>query len=42
MYNLGGWLTTVVDRVGLDMLRSRTAHREEPLDEEMPEPATGR
>jgi RNA polymerase sigma-70 factor, ECF subfamily len=30
--NLGGWLTTVVSRVCLDMLRSRTAKREEPLD----------
>jgi RNA polymerase sigma-70 factor (ECF subfamily) len=29
--NLGGWLTTVVARVCLDMLRSRKAHREEPL-----------
>jgi RNA polymerase sigma-70 factor (ECF subfamily) len=30
--NLGGWLTTVVARVSLDMLRSRTARREEPAD----------
>src|SRR5215204_83660 len=30
--NLGGWLTTVVGRVCLDMLRSRTSRREEPLD----------
>jgi RNA polymerase sigma-70 factor (ECF subfamily) len=30
--NLGGWLTTVVSRVCLDMLRSRTARREEPFD----------
>ena len=29
--NLGGWLTTVVARVSLDMLRSRSARREEPL-----------
>src|ERR1700712_4711550 len=29
--NLGGWLTTVVARIALDMLRSRTARREEPL-----------
>jgi ketosteroid isomerase-like protein len=28
--------------VCLDMLRSRAAHREEPLDEHVPEPATGR
>ena len=25
--NLGGWLTTVVGRVSLDMLRSRTSRR---------------
>ncbi|HEY3084993.1 MAG TPA: sigma-70 family RNA polymerase sigma factor [Candidatus Dormibacteraeota bacterium] len=30
--NLGGWLTTVVGRVCLDMLRSRKSRREEPLD----------
>ena len=29
--NLGGWLTTLVARVSLDMLRSRTARREETL-----------
>jgi RNA polymerase sigma factor (sigma-70 family) len=29
--NLGGWLTTVVARVSLDMLRSRKSRREEPL-----------
>lgn len=29
--NLGGWLTTVVARVCLDMLRSRTSRREDPL-----------
>ncbi|MBV9411361.1 MAG: sigma-70 family RNA polymerase sigma factor, partial [Acidimicrobiia bacterium] len=31
--NLGGWLTTVVGRVCLDMLRSRTARREAPLED---------
>ncbi|MFD8717417.1 RNA polymerase sigma factor SigJ [Streptomyces sp. NPDC059629] len=31
--NLGGWLTTVVGRVCLDMLRSRAARREQPMDE---------
>ena len=31
--NLGGWLTTVVGRICLDMLRGRTARREAPLDE---------
>ncbi len=30
--NLGGWLTTVVARICLDMLRSRTSRREEVLD----------
>jgi DNA-directed RNA polymerase specialized sigma24 family protein len=30
--NLGGWLTTVVARVCLDMLRSRNSRREEPLE----------
>src|SRR5438876_7660304 len=37
--NLGGWLTTVVARVCLDMLRSRKSRREEPLDARVPEPA---
>jgi RNA polymerase sigma factor (sigma-70 family) len=36
--NLGGWLTTVVGRVCLDMLRSRKARREEPLGPHLPEP----
>src|SRR6185503_4003602 len=30
--NLGGWLTTVVSRVCLDMLRARMSRREEPID----------
>jgi RNA polymerase sigma-70 factor (ECF subfamily) len=37
--NLGGWLTTVVARVCLDMLRSRQSRREEPFSPEVPEPA---
>lgn len=37
--NLGGWLTTVVARVALDMLRSRSSRREEPLEDFRPEPA---
>jgi RNA polymerase sigma factor (sigma-70 family) len=37
--NLGGWLTTVVGRVCLDMLRARKARREEALGEKAPEPA---
>src|SRR5690349_4064483 len=35
--NLGGWLTTVVARVCLDMLRSRRARREQPLDAAEPD-----
>src|SRR5438132_6940981 len=31
--NMRGWLTTVVARICLDMLRARSAHPEEPLDE---------
>jgi RNA polymerase sigma-70 factor (ECF subfamily) len=37
--NLGGWLTTAVARVCLDMLRSRRSRREEPVGVDMPEPA---
>jgi RNA polymerase sigma-70 factor (ECF subfamily) len=38
--NLGGWLTAVVARVSLDMLRSRRSRREEPLDHSLlPDPA---
>jgi len=36
--NLGGWLTTVVARVCLDMLRSRKSRREEPIEADGPEP----
>ncbi|GAA2060634.1 sigma-70 family RNA polymerase sigma factor [Streptomyces albiaxialis] len=36
--NLSGWLTTVVARVCLNMLRSRDARREEPLDTGAPDP----
>jgi len=36
--NLGGWLTTVVARVCLDMLRSRESRREESLDVHVPDP----
>ncbi|MFF8521576.1 RNA polymerase sigma factor SigJ [Streptomyces werraensis] len=31
--NLGGWLTTVTGRICLDLLRSRTARREQPMDD---------
>lgn len=36
--NLGGWLTTVVGRVCLNMLRARTARREDSLDVHVPDP----
>src|SRR5262245_65959393 len=36
--NVGGWLTTVVARICLDMLRSRQSRREEALDTELVEP----
>jgi RNA polymerase sigma factor (sigma-70 family) len=36
--NLGGWLTTVVARVSLNMLRSRASRREEPIGVHVPEP----
>jgi RNA polymerase sigma-70 factor (ECF subfamily) len=36
--NMGGWLTTVVGRVCLDMLRARRARREEPFGPVVPEP----
>jgi RNA polymerase sigma factor (sigma-70 family) len=36
--NLGGWLTTVVARVSLNMLRSRNLRGEEPLGVRMPDP----
>lgn len=35
--NLRGWLTTIVARVCLNMLRSRRTHREESLDERLPD-----
>jgi RNA polymerase sigma-70 factor (ECF subfamily) len=40
--NFGGWLTTVVARVSLNMLRSRRSRPEEPLDVRMPEPIVDR
>jgi RNA polymerase sigma-70 factor (ECF subfamily) len=36
--NLRAWLTTVVARVCLDMLRTRTSRREDPLDTYVPDP----
>src|ERR671924_231878 len=40
--NLGGWLTTVVARVCLDMLRSRNSRHEEPLGAGVPKPIMSR
>jgi RNA polymerase sigma factor (sigma-70 family) len=40
--NLGGWLTTVVARVCLDILRSRKSRREEPLGARVPDPIVSR
>jgi len=39
--NLNGWLTPVVARVSLDMLRSRRSRREEPVGVRLPEPTMG-
>jgi RNA polymerase sigma factor (sigma-70 family) len=39
--NLGGWLTTVVGRICLDMLRARAARREVSLDARLPDPIVG-
>src|SRR5213080_2228335 len=36
--NLGGWLTTVVARISLNMLRSRRTRREEPFSLRVPDP----
>jgi RNA polymerase sigma factor (sigma-70 family) len=40
--NLGGWLTTVVARICLDMLRARKSRREQSLEASGPEPITRR
>ena len=40
--NLRGWLTTVVARVCLDMLRTRTSRREDSLDTHVPDPVITR
>jgi RNA polymerase sigma-70 factor, ECF subfamily len=39
--NLGGWLTTIVARVCLNMLRARNARREESLGVHLPDPVVG-
>jgi RNA polymerase sigma-70 factor (ECF subfamily) len=40
--NLGGWLTRVVGRISLDMLRSRRSRREDALDAQVAEPVASR
>src|SRR6266508_1157426 len=40
--NMGGWLTTIVARVCLNMLQSRKSRREEPLDVHVPDPIVSR
>jgi RNA polymerase sigma factor (sigma-70 family) len=40
--NLRGWLTTVVARVCLDLLRTRKSRREDPLDVHVPDPVITR
>jgi len=40
--DLGAWLTTVVGRVSLNMLRSRRVRREEPLGVHLPDPIVDR
>ena len=40
--NLGAWMTTIVSRVCLNMLRSRNVRREEPLEVHLPDPVISR
>ena len=40
--NLGGWLTTIVARVSLNMLRARSRRREESFEEHLPDPVVSR
>jgi RNA polymerase sigma-70 factor (ECF subfamily) len=40
--NLGAWLTTIVSRVCLNVLRARNARREDPLDVHVPDPVVDR
>jgi RNA polymerase sigma-70 factor, ECF subfamily len=40
--NLSAWLTTIVARISLNMLRSRNTRREEPLDAHVPDPVITR
>src|SRR5688572_30006441 len=40
--NLGGWFTTIISRVCLNMLRSRNVRREQSLDSHVPDPVIAR
>ena len=40
--NLGGWLTTLVARACLDLLRARASRQERPLDVHVPDPVVSR
>ncbi|MFF4217507.1 sigma-70 family RNA polymerase sigma factor [Streptomyces nondiastaticus] len=40
--NLGGWLTTVIGRICLNLLRSREQRREDPLEIRIPDPVISR
>src|SRR6478736_1386256 len=40
--NLSGWLTTIVARVCLNVLRSRSTRREEPMGVHVPDPVISR
>src|SRR5262245_4601056 len=40
--NFGAWLTTIIARICLDMLRTRRSRREEPLGPHVPEPVVSR
>ncbi|MDI6909709.1 sigma-70 family RNA polymerase sigma factor [Nocardioides sp.] len=42
VHNLRGWLTTVVSRICLDLLRSRASRREDPIDVHLPDPIVTR
>ena len=42
VHNLRGWLTTVVSRICLDLLRTRASRREESLDVHVPDPVVTR
>jgi RNA polymerase sigma-70 factor (ECF subfamily) len=42
VHNLGGWLTTLLARTCLDMLRARTSRREEPVGAHLPDPIISR